>query len=181
MMRVITLTEIRRIFERQGLGKEFIEQEPMLLWPRVAGQQMSRLTQPLRVRQGILYIEAMNHVVAQQLNLMKNAYLNKLNGLLSEGRLIDLRFRVGGSSRPLAPDPSGGEQLSLLEQEKLEQLLDEAKDPQLRKAFESVMLALAKRDRERAARGYARCHVCGIHHDGEGQICYYCQQEGHTP
>ena len=177
-MSTITLTEIRRIFERQGLGKEFIEQEPMLLWPRVAGQQMGRLTQPLRVRQEILYIEATNHVVAQQLNLMKNAYLNKLNGLLSEQRLVDLRFRVGGSSRSLAPDPFEGEQLSLLEREKLEQLLDEAQDPLLRKAFESVILALAKRDRERAAHGYTRCEICGVHHDGEGRICYYCQQEG---
>ena len=179
-MSTITLTEIRRIFERQGLGKEFIEQEPMLLWSRVVGQQMSRLTQPLRIRQGVLYVEATNHVVAQQLNLMKNAYLNKLNGLLSEGRLMDLRFRVGGLSQPLAQDPPEGEQVSLLEREKLEQLLDEAKDPQLRKAFECVILALAKRDRDRAARGYARCEVCGVHHDSEGRICYYFQQEWQT-
>jgi hypothetical protein len=179
-MRPITLEEIRRIFERQGLGKEFTEQEPLLLWPRVTGEKMSRLTQPLRVRQGILYVEAANHVVAQQLSLMKDSYLNKLNAFVSEGRVVDVRFRVGDSSRP-SREVRDAEQLSLLERERLEQLLDEAKDPDLRKAFESVILALARRDRGRAARGCAQCTVCGIHHDGEGEICYYCRLEGQSP
>ena len=180
-MSQITLEEIRRIFERQGLGKEFIEQEPLLLWPRVAGEKLSRLTQPLRVRQGVLYVEAANHVVAQQLSLMKDAYLNRLNAFVSEGRVVDLRFRVGDSSRPSRAEVPEVEQLSLLEREKLSHLLDEAKDPDLRKAFESVILALARWDRERAVRGCARCAICGIHHDGEGEICYCCQLEGQTP
>ncbi len=180
-MSLINLEEIRRVFERQGLGKEFLEQEPLLFWPRVAGTHMSRLTQPLRVRQGVLYVEAANHVVAQQLSLMKDAYLTKLNAFLSEGRVIDLRFRVRSSSRSQAPEPrQEGEQLSLLEREKLEQLLDGVEDPQLRRAFEGVILALAKRDREREAHGCSVCKICGVHHDGEGAVCYYCHQEGQT-
>lgn len=180
MMKQITLEEIRHIFERQGLAREFLEQEPLLLWPRVAGAQMSRLTQPVIVRNGILFIEAANHVVAQQLSLMKNAYLNKLNAFLSEGRLADLRFSVRGSVRHPTKEAGEAEQLSLLEQENLEKLLDETSDPKLRETMRQLFLALAKKDRARATLKWKPCEVCGVHHDGGQSICYYCQQEGRT-
>lgn len=179
----ITIREIRAFFERLGLRREFHEQEPLLLWPEVAGPQMSRLTEALRVRQGILYVETSNPVVAQQLSLMKDAYLRKLNDLLGEERIVDLRFRVG---RPLrsaphsgeSPGGGPGEQLSLLEREKLMKLLDEVNDPKLRAAFERLMLASAKLNRARQAQGGRRCEICGVYHDGEGDICYYCRLEG---
>jgi len=177
LMEGIRIQEIRRIFEREGLGEEFKEQEPLLLWPQVAGEQMSMLTQPLRVRQGVLYIEAASHVVAQQLTLFKEAYLKRLNELLGEERLADLRFRVSSSSKTIPPEASGGKQLSLLERERLMQLLDELEDPRLRELFERLILAVAKRDQVRAAQGQRRCAVCGVHHDGEGEICYYCELE----
>jgi hypothetical protein len=176
-MEGIELQEIQRIFEREGLGEEFKEQEPLLLWPQVVGEQMSKLTQPLRVRQGVLYIEAASHVVAQQLSLLKEAYLNRLNELLGEERLADLRFRVSRSLKTLPHEASEGEQLSLLERERLVRLLDELEDPHLREVFERLILAVAKRDQVRAAQGYKQCAVCGVHHDGQGEICYYCELE----
>jgi hypothetical protein len=182
-MNGITIQEIREFFERLGLRQEFYEQEPLLLWPEVAGPQMSRLTEPLRVRQGILYVETSNPVVAQQLSLMKDVYLRKLNDLLGEERILDLRFRVGRSLRPV-PHPGessagrASEQLSLLEREKLMQLLDEVNDSKLRAAFERLMLASAKLDRARQAQGGRRCEICGVYHDDEGDVCYYCRLEG---
>lgn len=172
----ITLLEIRKLFERQGLGEEFREQEPLLLWPQVAGEQMSRLTQPLRVRQGVLYVEAASHVIAQQLSLLKETYLRKLNELLGERRLVDLRFRVG-QMRPQLVEPSEGEQLSLLDREELTRWLEGVEDPHLRETFERLVLAVIKRDRARAAQGWSRCRRCGVHHAGEGEICYYCELE----
>jgi len=176
----ITLLEIRRLFERQGLGEEFREQEPLLLWPQVVGEQMSKLTQPLRVRQGILYVEAASHVIAQQLSLLKDTYLRKLNELLGEERLVDLRFRVG-EMRPPTREPAEGEQLSLLDREELARWLEGIDDPHLRETLERFVLAALKRDRARAARGWSRCRRCGVHHEGEGEICYYCELEDQSP
>ncbi len=180
-MRRITLPEIRRLFERQGLGKEFEEQEALLLWPEVAGPQMSRLTQPLRVRDGVLYVEAANPVVAQQLSLMKEAYLSRLNELLGEKRLIEVRFRAGRALRmPVQDQRAEGEQLSLMEREQVKRLLDELEDPHLREGFERWILGLIRRERLRAAQGWTRCRLCGVHHDGPGEICYYCKLEGRS-
>lgn len=177
----ISLKEIRELFERLGASEQFYEQEPLLLWPQAAGPQMSKLTQPLRVRQGVLYIEAANHTVAQQLSLLKEVYLKKLNALLSEPQIHDLRFRVGSSFpgvRPSPHDPPEGEQLNLLEREQISRWLDELDDPKLKKTFESWIRVSIQRDRERARRGEKRCKICGIHHDGGGEICYYCGLEG---
>jgi hypothetical protein len=177
----ISLKEIRELFERLGASEQFYEQEPLLLWPQVAGPQMSKLTQPLRVRQGVLYIEAANHTVAQQLSLLKEVYLKKLKALLSEPRIHDLRFRVGSSfpgARSSQHDPHEGEQLNLLEREQISHWLDELDDPKLKEIFESWIKVSIHRDRERARRGEKRCEICGIHHDGDGEICYYCELEG---
>ncbi len=194
----ITLRDIRTLFERLGLAESFHEQEPLLLWPQVAGSQISRLTRPLRVRQGVLYVEAANHAVAQQLSLLKDAYLSKLNALLGEPRLRDLRFRVGsafslrlrGEGGPQGPrrawawetgsrgeSSSPSPDLDLVERERIRRLVDELDDPKLKGIFEAWIQASVRRDRERARRGGKRCTTCGVHHEEEGDVCYYCELE----
>ncbi len=174
---MIDLVTIRSIFERHGLGEAFREQEPLLFWPRVAGESLTRLTSPLRVNQGVLYVEVSNHVIAQELSLMKDAYLKKINELLGESRLEDIRFRVGLKSAPpstRAPDEAAI-QLSLLEREERERILDELKDLELREAFSSLMNALDASDWTRRAQGWRRCAICGIHLVDQGEICFNCQ------
>lgn len=183
----ITLGEIRTLLEKLGLGRGFKEQEPLLFWPEVIGPQMSRLTEPLRVRDGVLYVEAANHVVAQQLRLMSDIYLKKLNALLGEPVIREIRFRVGSSfaARQRTHKDANPEQetepLSLLEREKLSKLLDEVEDPKLRKAFEGWILASLRQDQARRAQGGHRCPRCGVHHHEDDEICYYCRLEGQAP
>ncbi len=177
----ITLGEIRTLLAHLGLEREFKEQEPLLFWPEVAGPQMSRLTEALRVREGVLYVEAANHVVAQQLRLMQDVYLKKLNALLGEPVIREIRFRVGSSfaaRRAPRAQERVREQLSLLERERLAKLLDEVEDPKLRRAFEGFLLASLRRDQARRAQGGHRCPVCGVHHHEEDETCYYCRLEG---
>lgn len=176
---MIGLETIRAIFERNGLGEEFREQEPLLFWSRVAGESLARLTDPMRVSQGVLYIEVSNHVIAQELSLMKEAYVKKLNEQLGEARVQDIRFRVKSTSsaRPAPTLDENGIQLSLLEREEMERILDELKDPQLRAAFAGLMNALAVADRTRQAQGGHRCAVCGVHFADEGELCFNCRLE----
>jgi hypothetical protein len=176
---MIGLETIREIFQRNGLGEEFREQEPLLFWSRVAGEPLARLTDPMRVSQGVLYIEVNNHVIAQELSLMKDAYIKKINELLGESRVQDIRFRVrtNSPSQTMTPPDESGIQLSLLEREEMERVLDELEDPQLREAFAGLMNALAVADRARQAQGGHRCAVCGVHFTDEGELCFNCQLE----
>jgi len=181
-MNEISLETIRAIFERNGLGEEFREQEPLLLWPRVAGKGFAHLTEPLRVTHGVLYIGVRHHAVSSELNTMKQAYLKELNQLLDEPRLQDIRFQVlsNPSFRPKISADESGIQLNLLEREEMERILDELKDPELRAAFADLMSALAAADRTRQAHGWRRCALCGLHllrEGDQGEICFNCQLE----
>lgn len=179
--REITIEEIRALFRREGLQEEFHEQEPLFLWPQIAGEQMSKLTRPLRIRDEVFYVETANHIVAQQLSLLKDAYLEKLNRCLGEERLRDIRFRVGRFPGSPPHEPSEGEQLDLLERGELAELLDHVDDPRMMETFKHWMLAQAEQDRRRKAQGGRRCVTCGVYHGERDEICYYCRLEGRHP
>jgi hypothetical protein len=174
-MNQITLSNITVLMKRQGLSDEFKEQLPLLLWPQIAGTQMTKLTEAVRVRQGILYLEATNHVVAQQLTLLKDAYIKKLNEALEDDVISDLRFRVAGKKQStISPQL---DDRSLLEIEKLDSILDEIEDDKLRASIESMMRFHLRINEQRKVEGGTICSTCGVYHDGEGQICYHCRVE----
>ena len=70
-----------------------------------------------------------------------------------------------------------GESLDLLERERISRLADELDDPKLKRIFEEWIQVSVRRDRERARRGGKRCKTCGVHHEEEGDVCYYCKLE----
>ena len=177
---MIELAIIRDIFVRHGLGKEFSEQEPLLRWSQACGQPLARLTSPLRVNQGVLYVGVANHVMAQELSLMKEVYLQKLRELLTGPPLRDIRFRVSPQLAPPRRDPADDEpaiQLSLLDYEEQQRLLDQLDDESLREAFARLLDSLARADRARQLRGGRRCSGCGVHFEGQGPLCFNCQLE----
>ncbi|HED03546.1 MAG TPA: DUF721 domain-containing protein [Candidatus Fraserbacteria bacterium] len=177
---MIKLEMIRDIFVRHGLGKEFSEQEPLLRWSQACGQPLARLTSPLRVSQGVLYVGVANHVIAQELSLMKEVYLQKLRELLAGPPLKDIRFRVSPQLAPpgrALPDDEPAIQLSLLDFEEQQRILDELHDASLREAFARLLDSLARADRARQLRGGRRCSGCGVHFEGQGSLCFNCQLE----
>lgn len=177
-MEKIDLQEIYKVFKRQGLSGEFEEQRSLLFWYEICGVQMSRLTQPLRVRRGILYVETANHVVAQQLNLLKDSYIKKLNQALGEEHIQDLRFRVGSHGhRSKGPAAELDQTEILLSQQEIKELLEYIQDEQLRSIFERLINTHLRRDRLRKAEGCATCTICGLYHEGPESICYYCRVE----
>jgi hypothetical protein len=178
-MEKIDLQEIYKVFKRQGLSDEFDEQSSLLIWYEICSPQMSRLTQPLRVRQGILYIETANHVVAQQLNLLKDLYIKKLNEALGEERIQDLRFRVGSRGYGAKPSIAEAEPIqgSLLSPEEMSELLEFTQDERLRAIFARFINTHLRWNQIRKAEGCPPCTICGLYHEGQGSICYYCMVE----
>lgn len=179
----ISLSDLRAFFRKQGLDADFDEQAPMLAWFHVAGEQMNRLTRPLRVRGDTLYVEVANSVVAQQLNLLKDDYIGRINARLRDRQLSDIRFRVG-SFRPSPTDDDGidSQQLDLLQTGELRASLDEITDPRLREVFEQWILTNARIDRRREVAGGRACPTCGVHHEDATELCYFCKlEQGYGP
>jgi len=175
-MASINFGEIARVFQRQGLLKQFEEQEPLLIWHHVIGPNMSKMTNPLRVREEILYVQVQNNVVAQQLELLKDKVLEKLNDALSTTRIRDLRFRIGKVDRNLQNESSDDELMDI-EQSELQSILEEIEDEALKSALEARIQYNYLLNKRREAEGYKLCTECNIYHEEKGDICYYCQAE----
>ena len=178
----ISLADLRAFFRREGLDEEFDEQAPMLAWFQVAGEQMNRLARPVRVRGDTLYVEVANAAVAQQLTLLKDDYLEKINARLQGRQLTDVRFRNSSFRSAPTDDEVDLEQLDLLKTGELREALDDVDDPELRTVFEQWILTNARIDRRREVAGGRECPNCKIHHDESTDLCYFCKlEQGHDP
>ncbi|MGQ9477672.1 MAG: DUF721 domain-containing protein [Candidatus Bipolaricaulia bacterium] len=181
---------LRQIFARHGLAEEFQEQEPLFLWEEAVGERIAKLASPLRVREGILFVEVKSHVLAQELSLLKEGYIRKLNKLLGEERVRDIRFRVGvGAGAGVEdeeeapytlmepPPPLEEVPLSPEEQEEIAGLVREIEDERLREALRAFLITERRIEKVRLERGFKRCHRCGGLYKDEGEVCLYCRLE----
>jgi hypothetical protein len=186
------LKVLRQIFARHGLAEEFHEQEPLFLWEEAVGKRVARLALPLRVREGIIFVEVGSHVLAQELSLLKDEYVRKLNKLLGEERVRDIRFRIGastgtgtgaGAEGAMAMTEVGGppplEEIRLRpeELEEIEHLVSEVEDSRLKEALRAFFTKERRIEKARLERGYKRCPRCGSLYKGGEEVCSFCRLE----
>jgi hypothetical protein len=85
------------------------------VWPDIAGPTLSGKTAPDRIRNDVLTVTVPNHAWAQELQLGKTALIERINGVLADGPIRDIRFLVASlperkpSPLPKVPEsPSAG-------------------------------------------------------------------------
>lgn len=178
------LKELERLFAGCGLTEAFAEQEALFRWPQVVGERTARLTEPLSVREGVLYVRVGNHVSAQEYTLMREAWLQRLNARLKRP-LKDIRFKVApintiSSKTPEALDVDG---IQLNEQElaDVQNMVSEIADERVKRSFQKLIEAHKKLQKLRAQRSAEKkCPGCGLYHDAVEVLCVYCRLEGKT-
>src|SRR2546430_338368 len=79
------------------------EDSAVTLWPEVVGEQIAAATEAERVRDGVLYVIARNHIWAFELTFHREQILKGLNGRLGRKAITEIRFRPGVVQRPGAP------------------------------------------------------------------------------
>jgi|GEM_PF-2277060 len=84
------------IFGEPRLSRAVEESDAAGLWPRIAEERGIKGSAPIKVKSGILYVQASNSVVAQELSLRKREILGRINELLGKGAVLkDIRFKIG--------------------------------------------------------------------------------------
>lgn len=69
-----------------------------LAWPRAAGERIARVAEPVSERDGVVTITCSSASWAEQLDLLQNDLLERLNAEVKpELRPNGLRFRTGGT------------------------------------------------------------------------------------
>lgn len=77
-------------------------------WDDVVGDDIAARAQPLVIRKTILWVRVSDSVWMQQLHLLKEMILEKLNQRLKKKKITDLRFQLDSSlgEQPVQSDPS---------------------------------------------------------------------------
>jgi len=141
-------------------------------WVGIVGPQVAGVTQVESVRDGVLFVRVKNSVWANELTLLKEDMLRRLNSKLGGRVLTDIHFKASGLARdkkkppPIpAPTPTAQELARItLPKEvsaRIEAALAAITEDALRGRIRAVMLHAARADEWKRRQGWSPCARCG--------------------
>lgn len=92
---------LAEVFRRGGMKRSVQRAQLVVMWPRVAGAELSRFTKASSFRDGVLYVETTDSETAMHLGLQRERFLKAFH---SYGLTVvrDIRFRPGRIEEPPA-------------------------------------------------------------------------------
>ena len=166
---------VEEVLGRYRLESEYAQQRVLTFWEEVAGNRIVRFTRAVRFQSGILWVEVSSPAVAQELSYLKEEYRCRLNGLLPEETVCNIRFIPGRFDQERIHV-----KVELCEEDFQESrsLFQEVQDDALRRSFERLYLTLLRRERSLLQSGGVQCPRCGVVFVGKGETCPGCRAGG---
>ena len=122
-------------------------------WKEIVGEPVAIHSQPCSIRNQILFIEVSHPTWMQQLQFLKPTLLEKINHFLGESLIQDIRFRLGKISPTLPAPPKApslkDEKLDKATLNRIENLLQEIDDKDVRRNLKDVLVKGAKLEQTR--------------------------------
>ncbi len=166
---------VEEVLDRYRLRDEYTQQRALTVWDDVAGNRIARLTRAIRFQAGVLWVEVSSPAVAQELSYLKDAYRVRLNELLPQETVQNIRFIPGRFEQERT---CVSVRLSETDLEESRSLFQEVEDSVLRQAFERLYLTLLKREKALLQSGGKRCPRCGVAFVGREENCAGCRIGG---
>jgi predicted nucleic acid-binding Zn ribbon protein len=86
---------VNQLLARRGYARIQAVSACQQAWQQAAGTHLAPHTRPGNIRRGVLEITVRNSTVLQELTFQKKPLLKKLQSLIADQNIRDLRFRVG--------------------------------------------------------------------------------------
>jgi len=178
----VRIEELRAVFARRGIRREFEEQLALFVWGKVMGPNIVATTRPIQVSDDVLFVQVGGHAVAQEYGMMREAFLEKLNPHLPR-LLKDIKFHVAALERPADP-PTPPPDLNSIElpepdQDQLKTWVEDVDDQTLKHSLSALIQTVLKAQRLKSGQaGVKQCPGCGNPHEGEETLCAFCRIEG---
>ncbi len=122
-------------------------------WKQIVGESIALQTQPRAIRNQILFLDVSHPTWMQQLQFFKPTLLEKINAFLGESHIQDIRFRLGKIPAPLSPSSKAtlfqNEDLHEGILKRIEGLLQQVEDEEVRKSLRDVLIKGAKLEQYR--------------------------------
>lgn len=145
--------------KQHGLESGFKRGAALALWPEIAGESLSQLTEAERLEDGVLYVRVCDAVVGHQLTYMREDFLRRYKERLP-GVVLELRFSVGRPNKNKRKAQAPSEPLPPLSDEEEQRLrsLAEQMPEALRGAVYRAARAVVQRQK---ANPHPPCVICG--------------------
>lgn len=151
------------------------------VWRKVVGP-ISRNARPRRLDGDVLFVATSSSAWAQELTLMSQTIIQKLNRALGGEFIREIRFSerlwsmVADEDQPL---PAGSSAVSqkpgVPETEEIQTLLAEIRDPRLSHAFGSFYRTVTRKKNAVMQMGHTICRVCGTAYGPKQERCPLCK------
>lgn len=139
------------ILKERGLSKKINEQRAILSWNEIVGKTVSQNAQPAKIVDGTLFVHVSNSVWAHKLSFFAHNYAAKINRLLNEEVVKEVKFSVGKVEPNEAETEDESSEVSLeqitLDQEELkviEETVKSIEDLELRERLKEIITCQKK-------------------------------------
>lgn len=138
-------------------------------WRDIVGK-LSKKSEPLWIKEGILYVLVEDSIYLHHMSMNKNKYLKKVQEILKKEYVKDIRFKVS-KVQSCKYMEFMDEKIS---EEKKEHFISELKDLTLEEKIEVLKKRAKEREDALKLKGYKKCDICGMMFFGEGFVCKPC-------
>ena len=163
---------VEGFFKSQELAAALRPHLAKVHWEGVVGPQVAGVTQVEAVRDGVLFVRVKNSVWANELTLLKDDMVRRLNAKLGGRVLTDIHFKASGLAKSKKkPDaqavtlPTEAELAKIAVSKaaagRVEAALKEITDDALRQRIRNVMLRAARTEEWKRRQGWQVCGRCG--------------------
>lgn len=86
---------LERLTSRMGIAARLEREKAVVVWEEAVGKNIARRARALSLRNDILFVQVQNSVWLQELSLLKEGIIEKVNTLVGKDVVRDIVFRVG--------------------------------------------------------------------------------------
>ena len=84
-----------RLTNKMGIAARLESEKAVVLWGEVVGKDIARRARAVSVRNQILFVVVQNPAWLQELSLLKEGIIEKVNSLVGRQVIKDIVFRIG--------------------------------------------------------------------------------------
>jgi hypothetical protein len=172
---------LAEVFKRSGMKRAVKRAEAVLLWPQVAGPEVSKFTEAKSLKDGVLWVEVPDSETSMHLMLQRRRFLDVYQGKFGVSEVQEIRFRVGRPSLPpkSAAPPAKAAQVDPLALAKFARTLSSLPEPLVEPAMQAAKALLLYRE-QRLTEGWRHCPLCEALTPKEG-LCDTCLRYAEDP
>jgi predicted nucleic acid-binding Zn ribbon protein len=88
-----------KLTSRMGIAARLEREKAVVLWEEAVGRNIARRARAVSVRGEILFVKVQNSIWLQELALLKEGMIARINALVGKEIIKDIVFRIGDPNK----------------------------------------------------------------------------------